>query len=138
MKNNVSSRTKQCKKLAIIFRVASLLCWLGVAAFALIATMSKVSGTDKAGYDLLSEAVKTKLVSLSITVLIGLILSLLIKEKARLTVYMLSLLIITFLYGEVSMYIVLAIWAVDEYIFFSLYKRYKSLILINKEIDRRE
>lgn len=133
-----SKRTKDCKKLCLIFRIASTICWLGVAIFAVIAAFSKVAGSDKTGVDILSEAVKTKLISVSITVIIGLIISLIIKEKARTTVYMLGLICITMLYGEVAMYIVLAIWAIDEYVLFALYKRYKALIMINKEIDRRE
>ena len=133
-----SKRTKDCKKLCLIFRISSILCWLGVAIFAVISAFTKVAGSDKTGADILSEALKTKIISLSITVIIGLIISLIIKEKARTTVYMLGLLCITVLYGEVAMYIVLGIWAVDEYVLFALYKRYKALTMINKEIDRRE
>ena len=137
MEKKASARTKDCKQLCFIFRVISVVCWLGVAFFAIIAAFSRVGGSEKTGIDILSEAVKTKLVSLSITVIIGIIISLLIKEKARTTIYMLSLILLTVLYGEVAMYIVLSIWALDEYIFNALYKKYKRLIEINKEIDKR-
>ena len=133
----VSQRTKDCKKLYYIFQVISLLYWLGVALFAVIAAFSKIAGSEKSGVDILSEAVKTKLISFSITALIGIVLALLIKEKARLTIYMLSLIILSVLYGEVAMYITLGIWATDEYVFIALAKHYKLLIKINKEIDRR-
>ena len=133
-----SERTKNCKELSIIFRLSSLLCWVGVAIFAAIAAFSKVGGAEKSGIDILSDALKTKLISLSITIIIGIIAALLIKEKARTTIYMLSLLLITLIYGENAMYIILAIWAVDEYVFTALYKKYKNLYVINKEIDLRE
>ena len=137
MEKKVSKRTKDCRKQAIIFRVVSIVCWLGVAIFAVIAAFSKVGGSEKSGIDILSEAVKTKLISLSVTVIVGIIISLLIKEKARITIYMLSLILLTVVYGETAMYIVLAVWALDEYLFNALYKKYKRLIEINKEIDKR-
>jgi len=132
-----SDRTKKVQNLSLIFGLSSFLCWVGVAIFAVIAAFSKVGGSEKTGMDILSEALKTKLISLSITVIIGLICALLIKEKARITVYMLSLLLLTIVYGENAMYIVLGVWALDEYVLHALCKRYKNLAIINKEIDLR-
>lgn len=132
-----SERTKKCRNLTIIFGLSSLLCWLGVAIFALIAAFSHIGGGEKTGADILSEAFKTKVISLSITVIIGIVAAILIKEKARITIYMLSLLLLTIIYGEVAMYIVLGIWALDEYVLHALHKRYKNLAVINKEIDLR-
>ena len=134
---NVSQRTKDVKKLSLIFRLASAFCWLGVAIFAVIAALSKVGGSEKAGYDILSETFKSSVISLSITVIIGLVIAIIIKEKARVAIYMFSLVIVSIIYKEVAMYIVLGIWGVDEYIFTALHKHYKALALINKEIDRR-
>ena len=132
-----SERTKKVQNLSFIFGLSSLLCWLGVAIFSVIVAFSKVGGSEKTGVDILSDALKTKLISLSITVIIGLICALLIKEKARTTVYMLSLLLLTIVYGETAMYIVLSIWFTDEYVLHALHKRYKNLSTINKEIDLR-
>ena len=132
-----SERTKKVQNLSFIFGLASVLCWIGVAIFAVITAFSKVGASEKTGMDILSEAVKTKLISLSITVIIGLICSLLIKEKMRTTVYMLALLLLTIVYGETAMYIVLSIWFTDEYILNNLHKHYKKLSTINKEIDLR-
>ena len=137
MKNKASDRTKLCKKRTRIFHIVSIVCWVGVALFALISVFSKVGGSENTGMDILSEAYKTKLISLSITILILILLSILIKEKLRVSIYMLSVIIGTVLYGEVAMYILLAVWALDEYVFFTLYKKYKQLAIINKEIDRR-
>lgn len=132
-----STRTKDVKKLCWIFRLSSALCWIGVALFAIIATFSTIAGYEKSGIDILSEMIKTKLIAFSMTTIIGLIVALLIKEKARITIYMLSVVILSILYGETAMYITLAIWAVDEYVLHALSKHYKTLITINQEMDRR-
>lgn len=134
---NVSQRTKDVKKLSLIFRLASAVCWLGVAIFAVIAALSKVGGSEKTGAAILSESFKSSVISLSITVIIGLIIAIIIKEKVRVAIYMFSLVIVSIIYKEIAMYIVLGVWGVDEYIFTALHKRYKALAIINKEIDRR-
>ena len=132
-----SERTKKVQELSLIFRLSSVLCWLGVAIFSVIAVFSKVGGSEKTGADILSEAAKTKLISFSITMIIGIIVALLIKEKVRTAVYMLALIVLSIIYKENGMYIVLSIWFVDEYILHALHKRYKNLATINKEIDLR-
>jgi len=132
-----SKRTKNVKKLSRIFFFVSLVCFLSVAIFTVIATFSKLGGSEKTGADILSDALKTQLVSLSITMIIGLVLALIIKEKMRTTIYMLALIINSILFKEAGMYSILAIWAVDEYVFTTLHKHYAKLTTINKEIDLR-
>lgn len=133
-----SKRTKDVRKLSRIFFIISLCCFVGVAIFTVIATFTRIGGSEKAGVDILSETAKTSLISLSITTVICLILALFIKEKIRTTIYMLALVINSILFKETGMYIILAIWFIDEYVFSALHKHYKTLLTINKEIDRRE
>lgn len=133
-----SKRTKNVRKLSRIFFFISLCCFVGVAIFTVIATFTRVGDTEKTGVDILSTALKTQLISFSITTLICLILALFIKEKVRTAVYMLALVINSILFKEVGMYSILGIWFIDEYIFTALHKHYKTLLTINKEIDRRE
>lgn len=133
-----TKRTKDVKKLSRIFFFISLCCFVGVAIFTIIATFTHVGGSEKSGVDILSTALKTQLISLSITTIICLILALFIKEKIRTTVYMLALIINSILFKEAGMYTILGIWFIDEYIFEALHKHYKQLYTINKEIDRRE
>ena len=59
-------------------------------------------------------------------------------EMKNLYFYMLALIINSILFKETGMYIILAIWFIDEYVFSALHKHYKQLVIINKEIDRRE
>lgn len=133
-----TKRTKDVKKLSRIFFWLSVACFAGVAIFTIIATFTHLGGSEKTGVDILSDALKTQLISFSITTIICLILTLFIKEKIRTAIYMLALVINAILFKEAGMYTILAIWFVDEYIFTVLHKHYKTLLTINKEIDRRE
>ena len=134
----LTKRTKDVRKLSRIFFFVSLCCFVGVAIFTVIATFTRIGGSEKAGIDILSESAKTSLISLSISTVICVILTLFIKEKIRVAVYMLALVINSILFKETGMYIILAIWFIDEYVFTYLHKHYKQLTTINKEIDRRE
>lgn len=134
----LTKRTKDVRKLSRIFFIISLCCFVGVAIFTVIATFTRIGGSEKTGVDILSDSLKASLISLSITTIICLILALFIKEKIRTTIYMLALIINSILFKETGMYIILAIWFIDEYVFSALHKHYKQLVIINKEIDRRE
>ena len=137
MSKNVSQRTKDVKKRAVVCFIISTLMTVGVVLFVVISTFTKIGGTESTGKDILSEALKAQIISLSVTAIICLLLIFIIKDKVRHTLYMLSIIIAAILYKEVGMYIVAGIWFVDEYIIHALYKRYKNLITINKEIDLR-
>lgn len=86
---------------------------------------------------ILSEELKEKVIAFGITAAIGLVVALFIKEKARTALYMISLVITVIIKGEVGMYIILAVWGLDEYVFHTLYKSFKNKYIINKEIDLR-
>ena len=137
MGKKTSKRTKDVRKLSIIFLILSCICFLGVAIFSVIAIFSHIGGSEKQGMEIISEALKARLVGLSVTVLIVAISAIFIKEKARTTIYMLALIINGILFKENGMYIILAIWGVDEFLFANLHKHYAKLVMINKEIDLR-
>lgn len=138
MRRNISDRTRKVRNLSILFFVLSTICYFGVALFALITCFSTIMGRNTTGVDIISQSLKAKLASFSVTMVVGLILALIIKEKMRLTIYMLSLVILSIIYKEAGMYTVLGIWAFDEYVFSALHKHYHKLKVINKEIDLRE
>lgn len=137
MEKKVSKRTKDTAKLSRLFLVLSFLCFVGVAIFTVFACFSHIGSSEEQGMDIISEQLKSVLVSTSVTIIIVTILALIIKNKVRTTVYMLSLIVNGILFKEVGMYIILAIWALDEYVFTSLHKHYQKLKVINKEIDLR-
>lgn len=132
-----SQRTKDVKKRAFIFWLLSTLITVGVVLFAVISTFSKIGGSESTGKDILSDAFKAQVISLSVTAIICVLLIFIIKDKIRHTLYILSIIIAAIIYKEVGMYIVAGVWALDEYVIHALYLRNKNLITINKEIDRR-
>lgn len=136
-----SDRTKQCIKRRNIFFLLSTLMWVGTIVTILILCMTKVNATTTGdggeAVSILSDEIKSKIVAFGLSAFVAIILALFVKEKVRTAVYMLSLIIAVILKGEKAMYIVLAIWALDEYVFYALYKSYKAKVTINKEIDMR-
>lgn len=138
MEKKVSKRTKDTAKLSRLFLVLSFLCFVGVAIFTVIACFSHIGSSEEQGMEIIiSEQLKSVLVSTSVTIIIVTILALIIKNKVRTTVYMLSLVVNGILFKSVGMYTILAIWALDEYVFTALHKHYHKLKVINKEIDLR-
>jgi len=142
----MSPRTKKVRKLRNIFAALSTILWIGTAlvlvaiVFSKLALTSKdatVTEATKATASILSEEVKNLLLSISTTAVIGILGTILIKDKMRTFIWMLNLVVCTVLYKETGMYVILVLWFLDEYILYSLYKHYKHLVVINKEIDRR-
>lgn len=132
-----SERTKNVSKKALIFGLLSLMCFVGVALFSIIACLTRLGGSESSGMEIISEQLKTVLVSFSVTLGIVTVSAIVIKNKIRTTVYMLALVMNGILFKEVGMYIILAIWALDEFVFAALHKKFKALKIINKEIDIR-
>lgn len=132
----LSERTTKCKKLRNLFFALSCVCWIGIVTFVVISVFSRI-GSDGDPQSILSDDMREKLVTFGTTAIIGIILALFIKEKIRTALYMISLIVIVILHGEVGMYITLAVWALDEYVFTALYKNFKQKYTINKEIDKR-
>ena len=60
-----------------------------------------------------------------------------IKNKARNTVWMGNTVLSVYLFGTTGMWVILSLWAVDEFIFTNLYKHYREKTTINVEIDKR-
>ena len=137
MEKKVSKRTKDTAKLSRIFFLLSFLCFLGTAIFTVIACFTRLGDSEKQSMEIISEQLKSVLVSTSVTLIIVTILALIIKNKVRTTVYMLSLVICGILFKEVGMYSILGVWALDEFVFTLLYKHFRELKIINKEIDKR-
>lgn len=132
----MSDRTKKLKSLKNLFFSLSLICWLGTVIFVVISVFSRV-GEGGNVTDIFSDDIREKLIAFGTTAIIGTIVALFIKEKIRTALYMISLIIIVIMHGEVGMYVVLSIWGIDEYVFSNLYKNFKQKYIINKEIDKR-
>lgn len=130
-----SERTKSCKRKALAFTIISVLLWIGAALFAVISAITIATGGS--GTHIITEEFKAKLISLSVSAIILLILTAFMGEKLRMLTWMLSMILSTICYGEVAMYIVFGVWLLDEYLFSNLAKYYRNKVSINKEIDLR-
>lgn len=134
-----SDRTKHCKKMRNIFGIISYCLWLGTIVAIMIMCFSKIeNAVEKESLKILSDELTEKIYAFGITAAIGIIATIFIKEKARTFMYMLSIILSVILKGEVGMYIVLSIYATDEFVIRTLYKYYSNKVSINKEIDLRE
>lgn len=139
-----SERTKQCIKRRNIFLIISTIMWIGVAAVMIFGALIKftkptevIAETVKEPMFTITDSTKNTVISLSITMVIGILGTIIIKDKIRTFMWMLSLIVGSIVYGKYCMYIVLALWFVEEYVFRTLYNYYKQKVSINKEIDLR-
>lgn len=131
-----SERTKKLRTLRNVFSLLSFGLWLGVGIFSAITTFLAL-GDMEFGGAVFSAEFKAMLASIGITTLIGLVLAIILKNKLRTAIWMISLVICSICYKEVGMYVVLGIWALDEYCFTLLANYYNKRLIINKEIDLR-
>lgn len=132
-----SERTKSLRKKRNIFKALDIITWIGVAIAAFVISLVAINNRDPS-MPIFTEEFKALLVSLGVTVVIGIICSLVIKEKMRTAIWMISLVIFTVTCKEAGMFSILGAWALDEYIFHGLYEYYQKRLIINKEIDLRE
>lgn len=132
-----SGITKDLKKKRNIFGIISVCLWLGCALASVISIFCKIDLTNPEGTPIFSEEFKALLISLGTTAIIGIIVACIIKNKVRTFIWMICTIINTVLFKEAGMYIILAIWFFDEYVFYGLYKHYADRVKINKEIDLR-
>lgn len=135
----VSARTKSLKKKRNIYGVISYGLWIGTALFMIIyALATKDLPAPKEGtIQFVTEEAKNWLFGLGLTAVIGIIGAIIIKDKIRTFIWMMSLIMSVILFGKGGMFTVLAIWFIDEYIIYALFKRNCRLVQINKEIDLR-
>lgn len=138
-----SQRTIDVTKKRNIFGFISYFLWITVVLVLVFFTFKKfstpaeiVESAESEGF--ISESGKAFILSTSITVIIGVIATIVIKDKLRTFFWMVSVVLSAVIFKSTGMYIVLGIWLVDEYVFHNLYKYYKSKVSINKEIDLRQ
>lgn len=130
-----SERTKQLSKLTVIFWLISTFLWLIVLGFYIGVGLYKSNQNPSEGG--IGKQMLALFYPLTITWLVAIVLTIFITQKIKTLGWMVAVILAALLFGNVAMYITFAIWALDEYVFNALYKRYKNLKTINKEIDAR-
>lgn len=133
-----SKRTVDCKKVALAMYILNWVLCFGLAIALVIAfliTKDQAPTEDQAS---LQEKLGTIIYGIGLSLIPMVVLAIVVKDKIRPTVWMIDIILANYLFGEIAMYIVFAIWLVSEYVVGPVGKHYKSLYTINKEIDRRE
>lgn len=128
-----SERTKSVHKLGILFKVLSWLLCFGLAVTFIIICMSGSS----AGDETMKQKLGTIVYGIGISLIPMVVLAIIVKDKVRPTVWMVDVILANYLFGSTIMYIVFAVWLLDEYVIGPLGRHYINLYTINKEIDRR-
>ena len=133
-----SAITKTYKKRRNIALFIDILLFMGTCGFLVVyGFLTKFKMTTDPETNQIADAVVSVYGVLLISFLIGGIIVFFIKNKARNTVWMVNLILSVYLFGTSGMWVILAIWALDEFVVLQLFKHYREKTLINKEIDKR-
>lgn len=133
-----SKRTVDCKKVAVAMYVLNWVLCFGLAIALVIAFLITKDQAPTEDQETLQQKLGTIIYGIGLSLIPMVVLAIIVKDKIRPTVWMIDIILANYLFGEIAMYIVFAIWLVSEYVVGPVGKHYKSLYTINKEIDRRE
>lgn len=131
----MSERTIKLKESKNILLAMQLLLMLGTVCFLIIAMLNSLEIIDHEA--VLSEKYEAIVTSLGISLGLTSAMLLIVGHKVRNTIWMGSVLLSSYLYGTKGLWVVFAIWLLDEYIVYPLYKSCKTKYNTNREIDRR-
>lgn len=132
-----TERTIKCKRLGILFTALSWVLCFGLAVAFVIAFLAMNGSGNGEQSATMKEKFGTIVYGFGLSLIPMLVLSIIVKDKIRPTVWMIDVILANYLFGSWLMYIVFAIWLIDQYVIGPLGKHYRQLYTINKEIDRR-
>lgn len=132
-----TERTIKCKRLGILFTVLSWLLCFGLAVAFIISFLAMNGNGSGEQSATMKEKFGTIIYGFGLSLIPMLVLSIIVKDKIRPTVWMIDVILANYLFGSWLMYVVFAIWLIDQYVIGPLGKHYRQLYTINKEIDRR-
>lgn len=133
-----SKRTVDCKRVALAMYILNWVLCFGLAIALVIAFLITKDQAPTEDQETLQEKLGTIIYGIGLSLIPMVVLAIIVKDKIRPTVWMIDIILANYLFGEIAMYIVFAIWLVSEYVVGPVGKHYKNLYTINKEIDRRE
>ena len=132
-----TERTIKCKRLGILFTALSWVLCFGLAGAFVIACLAMNGSGNGEQSETMKEKFGTIIYGFGLSLIPMLVLSIIVKDKIRPTVWMIDVILANYLFGSWLMYVVFAIWLIDQYVIGPLGKHYRQLYTINKEIDRR-
>ena len=129
-----SERYKSLKKKTLIFGIISYAALFVTMTVCLIAGGVNFNAV-RDGVQIFTDEARTLFLSMSITAIIGTILTFFLKEGMRTFIWIVCVVLSSVVFGAVGMYIVLGVWLLDDYVIHKLFKYYQSKLSIRKEID---
>lgn len=132
-----TERTIKCKRLGILFTALSWVLCFGLAVAFVIAFLAMNGSGNGEQSATMKEKFGTIIYGFGLSLIPMLVLAIIVKDKIRPTVWMIDVILANYLFGSWLMYVVFAIWLIDQYVIGPLGKHYRQLYTINKEIDRR-
>ena len=129
-----SDRYNSLKKKTIIFGIISYAALFITLAVCLIAGGINFNAV-RDGVQIFTDEAKTIFLSMSITAIVGIILTFFLKEGTRTFIWVVCVVLSSIVFGPIGMYIVLGIWLIDDYVIHKLFKYYQGKLSIRKEID---
>ena len=128
-----TNRTIKCKRLGLAFSVINWLLCFGLAIGYIVAFFAlKGEGNGE-----LRQKLGTIVYGFGLSLIPMVVLAVIVKDKIRPTLWMVNIILANYLFGNYCMYATFGVWLLSEYVFSPLAKRYSSLYLINREIDKR-
>lgn len=134
----MSEATLRYKRKRNIFLLIDVLMFMGVCAFLILyGFITNFEMTKEEETNQVFQALMAVYGTLIISYAIGAIVVYYIKNKARNTVWTINLILSVYLFGTNGMWVILTIWALDEFIVIPLYKKNRGRAVINGEFDKR-
>lgn len=130
----VSDRQKELKRKTILFGIISYSILGTLLLVYLICAFANFNKLEE-GIQIFTDEAKRIIISMSITVVIGVIMTIFLKEGMRTFLWICCVVIGSLVFKETGMYIALGCWLIDDYVIHKLFKYYKNKLSIRKEID---
>ena len=132
-----SKRIKKYKRTKFFLQALSwILCFGMCAAYIIIGFIRADKGevSEKPEVNNIAKQLKTVATSAVVIFIPMIVLSIIAGHKFKPTVWMIDIILSNILCGNVMMYITFAVWIFDTYILTPLIEKYKTKIIVRKEL----
>ena len=129
-----SERYKSLKKRTLIFGIISYATLFVSMIVCLIAGFCNFNAVHD-GVQVFTDEIKGVFVSMTITAIIGTVLTFFLKEGMRTFSWIVCVVLASIVFGAPGMYTILATWLIDDYVIHKLFLHFKNKLSIRKEID---
>ena len=129
-----SERYKSLKKKSIIFGIISYAALFVTMIVCVVSGCVNFNAVHE-GVQVFTDEIKGVFVSMTITAVVGTILTFFLKEGMRTFSWIVCVVLGSIVFGAPGMYTVLSIWLVDDYVIHKLFIHYHDKLKIRREIE---